>query len=136
VAGTLGIIIEMDNFTKEFVDREIEYLEELRAQLPAGQTEFVAPPFDGKTKQPIQRYYWWSWHPAYPYWSKSCWGGATEAEAMADIEKPTACGMDVYHNKLIREDEHGVLVEVADRPCKQPEVWRKLAEKVRAKRIQ
>ena len=79
---------------------------------------FTAPPFDGRVKERVRRYWWWSWHPRYPQWSQSCWGGATVEEAFSEIESPMACGMDVYHNKLIREDDGGVLVEVADRPCK------------------
>ncbi len=83
----------------------------------------VVPPFDGKVKEPIERYHWWSWHPLYPYWSKSCWGGSTKKAAIADLARPDACGMDIYHNKLIREDDGGVLVEVADRPCKRLDMW-------------
>lgn len=89
------------------------------------------PPFDPGTKKrkPIPRYFWWSWHPLYPYWSKSCWGGPTEKAAFADIKRPEACGMDVYHNKLIKEEEDGSLTEVADMPCKRMDVWERIAKK-------
>lgn len=88
----------------------------------------IVPPFDGKVKEPIERYAWWSWHPNYPHWSKSCWGGKTVEEAIAIIDSEFACGMDVYHNKLIREDDGGKLVEVVDRPCKRLDVWDKCIE--------
>lgn len=97
-----------------------------------GGSAFNAPPFNGRVKEPLQRFAWWGWHPNYPYWSKLCWGGATEAEALAEIDTAPACGMDVYHCKLIREDAGGVLVEVADRPCQRPEVW----ERIAAQRLQ
>lgn len=93
----------------------------------AAGSAFSVPAFDGRVKEPLRRFAWWSWHPNYPYWSQSCWGGATIEEAMAEIELLIACGMDVYHNKLIREDDGGKLVEVADRPCKRPEVWERIA---------
>lgn len=60
-------------------------------------------------------YYWWSWHPMYPYWSKSCWGGKTKKEAFKALKKPLACKMECYYNKLIRE-KNGVFTEVADLP--------------------
>lgn len=86
-----------------------------------------APPFDGKVKVPVNRFTWWGWHPNYPQWSKSCWGAPTEQEALALIDKPHASSMNYYHCKLIREDDGGVLVEVADRPCQRLDVWEKIA---------
>jgi hypothetical protein len=90
----------------------------------------IVPPFDGKVKEPIERYAWWSWHPNYPYWSKSCWGGKTVEEAIAALTYPDGGGdrLDYYHNKLIREDDGGKLVEVLDRPCKRLDVWDKCIE--------
>jgi len=90
----------------------------------AAGSPFVVPPFDGKLKLTTDKYSWWSWHPMYPYWSRSCWGGATEAEAMTDLERQE-CGLDVYHNKLIRENQDGTLTEVLDVPCKRLDVWEK-----------
>ena len=82
------------------------------------------PPFDGKTKKTIIRFTWWSWHPLYPYWSKSCWGGTTEQEAI-DSRKIKSGGdwLEVYHNKLIRENDDGTLTEVLDSPCQRLDVW-------------
>jgi hypothetical protein len=84
----------------------------------------IVPPFDGKIKEPIPRYAWWSWHPLYPKWSRSCWGGSTVEEALEDY----SAGLDVYHNKLIREDLNGVLVEIIDKPCQRLDVWKKCME--------
>ena len=87
------------------------------------------PPFDGKVKEQIKRFFWWSWHPSYPYWSKSCWGAPTIAEALYLINNNRmAWGLDIYHNKLIREDEGGELVEVLDRPCERMDVWQRCIE--------
>jgi hypothetical protein len=87
---------------------------------------FVVPPFDGKNKQSLERFFWWSWHPLYPYWSKSCWGGVTERQAIEVLNDLGTGGMDVYHNKLIRENEDGSLTEVLDRPCQRLEVWERI----------
>lgn len=78
---------------------------------------FIAPPFDStrEPSPPQHVYYWWSWHPKYPYWSKSCWGGLTERQAWESLKSPLACKMRYYHNKLIREGDLGY-VEVADLP--------------------
>lgn len=76
---------------------------------------FVAPPFDPGRHTPEIRFYWWSWHPKYPTWSKSCWGGKTEAEAWDAYAKPGS-KLDRYHNKLIREGD-GQFTEVYDLPC-------------------
>jgi hypothetical protein len=89
------------------------------------------PPFDGKVKEPVKRYYWWSWHPLYPYWSKSCWGGSTIAEAVDVYSEPIARGMYYYHNKLIREDDGGKLVEIFDRPCEEMGEWERCAKQIR-----
>lgn len=87
---------------------------------------FVAPPFDpGSYETPTFSYYWWSWHPNYPYWSKSCWGGATYNEAVVAIRSPLAVGMKVYHNKLIFESE-GKFIEVADLPANYEGFWGKI----------
>lgn len=89
---------------------------------------YKVPPFDGKNKQPIERFFWWSWHPLYPYWSKSCWGGVTERQAHDVLKKDIAAGMKVYHNKLIREDENDALIEVFDLPCQRLDIWRIIFE--------
>lgn len=82
------------------------------------------PPFDGRRKLPEKRYTWWSWHPLYPNWSKSCWGGATKEEAIeARIIKTGGDWLENYHNKLIREDDEGVLTEVMDSPCQRLDLW-------------
>jgi hypothetical protein len=92
---------------------------------------FTVPPFDGKNNRPMERFFWWSWHPLYPYWSKSCWGGVTERQARKALDDPLAGGMDVYHNKLIRENEDGSLTEVLDRPCQRLAAWRRIKKQGR-----
>lgn len=87
---------------------------------------YKVPPFTSGGQEPSLSYYWWSWHPRYPRWSKSCWGGETEEKAWESRSKPLASGMKYYHNKLIREGD-GNFTEVYDDPCRVPEVWRKIA---------
>lgn len=95
---------------------------------------YTVPPFKPeKMPERIDRFFWWSWHPRYPYWSKSCWGAPTEVEAHEVRMGPHACGLDVYHNKLIRENDDGTLTEVFDEPCKELHVWRKIAKLPRQK---
>lgn len=95
---------------------------------------FTVPPFDAGMLKPKPSYIWWSWHPCYPYWSRSCWGGTTEAEAWKALEKPMAGSMKYYHNKLIREYE-GAFTEVADVPCKEMDVWSKIAEQMKGGKL-
>ena len=88
---------------------------------------YVVPPFQVPERtKPSVRYFWWSWHPNYPYWGKSCWGGETEDEAWESLNKPFADSMRVYHNKLIREGD-GKFTEVYDLPCQELDVWREIA---------
>lgn len=90
---------------------------------------YKVPPFRYTLKRErMKTYIWYSWHPLYPYWSKSCWGGATKAAAIKDIKRPEASGMFVYHNKLIKEMENGRLIEVFDMPCQRLDVWQKIFE--------
>lgn len=65
---------------------------------------FVVPEFDRQPKQAKakEEYYWWSWHPCYPYWSKSCWGGGTIEEAKEQYKKQKS-SFDCYANKLVKE---------------------------------
>ena len=87
---------------------------------------YIVPRFDaGQTKTQPQ-YFWWSWHPCYPYWSKSCWGGHSIDEAWDKISKPIASSMRYYHNKLIKEMD-GKFIEVADLPCQDLKVWQAIA---------
>ncbi len=90
---------------------------------------FVVPAFEVKPLNPPEsvKYYWWSWHPNYPYWSRSCWGGKTIEEAQEKLSRPGASSMDVYHNKLIKE-ENGTFTEVMDCPCKRLEYWWRIYE--------
>ncbi len=78
--------------------------------------KFTAPPFDPGKHAPKIHYVWWSWHPEYPYWSKSCWGGETIEIAMEAKEGRNAYKLSYYHNKLIREGD-GNFTEVYDWPC-------------------
>lgn len=76
---------------------------------------FIAPAFDPGRNTPKVSFVWWSWHPKYPYWSKSCWGGETEDMAWEAMSHPSAIKLRYYHNKLIREGD-GKFTEVADYP--------------------
>ena len=89
---------------------------------------YVVPPFVPKSsKKQIKVYSWWSWHPCYPYWSKSCWGGSTCEEAIKALNSPFASSLKLYHNKLIEETESGDLIEVMDAPCPKLQVWQEIA---------
>lgn len=80
------------------------------------QEPFVAPPFDpGKYGVKKIVFTWWSWSPDYPTWSKSCWSASSIDEALKILEKPNACELKYYHNKLIREGD-GTFTEVYDLP--------------------
>jgi len=83
--------------------------------------EFQTPP------PAMITYVWWSWHPRYPRWSKSCWKGHSVEEAYKALESKFAHKMAYYHNKLIREDG-STLTEVADEPCKELEAWKKVLD--------
>jgi len=87
---------------------------------------YVVPPFNGKRYERLKIYFWWSWHPLYPYWSKSCWGGVSEKQAWEVFQYPKTSALKYYHNKLIREDGNK-LVEVADVPCQKLDTWRRIA---------
>lgn len=92
---------------------------------PAG-SPFVVPPFDAKWSKPDVRFFWWSWHPNYPQWSKyGVKGYATEAEGWEHRCKPINSSLDLYHNKLVREGD-GNFTVVADDPCRKLDVWWKI----------
>jgi hypothetical protein len=96
---------------KHFIGKKYK---ELTDKLP-----FEVPPF--KHRPSFITYTWWSWHPNYPYWSKSCWSATSVEEAMKLLERDYIC-LDIYHNKLIKEDGM-TLEEVADVPCKELDIW-------------
>jgi len=89
----------------------------------------IAPPFDPGKHAPKPEYYWWSWHPRYPYWSKSCWGG--ESEEYARKQFTHDAHLDYYHNKLIKE-EAGVFTEIDDIPCPRLDIWKRCIDIDRA----
>lgn len=82
---------------------------------------YNVPPFDPNVYRKPITYTWWSWHPIYPNWSKSCWGSTDKQKALNRLDDPT-CGLSLYHNKLIKDD-NGVLEEIADAPCKLLDMW-------------
>lgn len=92
---------------------------------------FVVPPFDAQWNKPEVRFFWWSWHPNYPSWSR--YGGkgyATEDEAWEQRAKDiNASTLDYYHNKLVREGD-GAFTVVADDPCRKLDVWRAIKAKM------
>lgn len=88
---------------------------------------YTVPPFDKKKKREHHRYTWWSWHPRYPYWAKSCWGGDTIEEANNARYKEYD-RLDNYHNKLIEELDDYSFVEVLDSPCPRLDIWQKIYE--------
>jgi len=93
------------------------------------ESPFKVPPFEANWQKPEVQYFWWSWHPNYPNWAKSCWGGKTTDEAWAALSKPFANSMRYYHNKLIREGD-GQFTEVEDLPCQDIEVWWKIRKQM------
>lgn len=92
---------------------------------------YKVPAFAAAPQLRREVYFWWSWHPHYPRWSKSCWGGVSIEDAKAKLELPAAGNMAYYHNKLIRENEDGTLTEVMDVPCKRLDVWQTIARRHR-----
>ena len=100
-------------------------------------TEITVPPFDVKKRSTIKIYSWWSWHPLYPKWSKSCWGGNTIQEAMDARYRNGYDCLENYHNKIIRENLDGSLDEVFDSPCTKPDVWQRCIDlKMSSKNIE
>ena len=89
---------------------------------------YRVPPFKAQPPAHVAyQYFWWSWHPCYPYWSKSCWGGPTIEEAYAVLEQPRAKHtLAVYDNRLVREGD-GQLTVVAHLPCERLDVWQEFA---------
>ena len=63
----------------------------------------MPPPFAPGTHKPKPGFHWWGWHPSYPYWSRSCWGGTTETFARLALTNPQAGKMPHYHKVLVRE---------------------------------
>lgn len=90
--------------------------------------KFTAPPFAAPKNKPANRFVWWSWHPMYPYWSRSCWGAPTQAEAEKLLAEPNV-SLDVYHNKLIHHKDDGTMVEVKDVPCQRMDLWNRFTQK-------
>lgn len=85
---------------------------------------YAVPPFSyNPPKKPI-KYVWWSWHPLYPQWSRSCWERDTIDQAYELIEKSY---LDMYHNKLIKECD-GQFIEVGDVPCERLDLWQTIAK--------
>lgn len=83
-------------------------------------SKYNVPDFNVKLEIPTM-YYWWSWHPIYPKWAKSCWCGATVDDAIKSIQWKTGIAsdghkLDSYHNKLIKESFNGY-EEIIDIPC-------------------
>lgn len=98
-------------------------------------SKYNVPDFFVDTTFPT-RYDWWSWHPLWKKWEKSCWGASTIEEALEVIKfdpeiletcnsSPDANKLDLYHNKLIKHSVAGGYEEVYDMPCKRTEVWDK-----------
>jgi len=90
---------------------------------------FKVPPFSPGHHTTEPTFHWWSWHPLYPCWSKSCWSGKTKEEAMEKITKPIASSMKYYHNKLIMEKD-GQFIEVFDLPCQTLDRWEVIKSKM------
>ncbi len=67
---------------------------------------------------------WWTWHPLYPRWQESCWGGSSVEEA---VESLKTAGLVFNHCKLIRHDANGY-TEVLDVPCERMDVWQTILE--------
>lgn len=87
---------------------------------------YIVPPFAPSKTSVAVVFCWWSWHPLYPYWSRSCWKYESHKEAMIGRETGSCAGLNLYHNKLIRE-EGRTFTEVADDPCRNLPIWEKIA---------
>jgi len=87
---------------------------------------YKVPPFSVKADIRPTKYFWYSWHPLYPYWSRSCWSYDSVELAMVGLADE-AKGLSLYHNKLVR-DENGTLTEVADAPCERMDIWLKIKD--------
>lgn len=69
---------------------------------------YHAPAFD-KSEEEVE-FVWYSWHPKYPHWSRSCWRGKTEQEARETVKMPMAVGMRNYQNALVRESKRFTVI--------------------------
>jgi hypothetical protein len=85
---------------------------------------FVVPPFKAPDKAKTKTFFWWGWHPCYPYWSKSCWGGFTEQEAREALDKSSGA-LDYYAIKLINEIG-GQFIEIDSRDVARPAIWERI----------
>lgn len=63
---------------------------------------FEIPPFDPGKFAPKPRFDWWGWNPAYPYWSRSCWGSEDEHSARELGEKHFE--FSVYAAAFVKQD--------------------------------
>lgn len=91
---------------------------------------YEVPAFNPGPRKPREMFAFWGWHPNYPYWSKSCWAGATEEAAWESLASSHG-SMDYYAVKLIKEEENGSFTVIADIPCKRLDVWQKIFDQTK-----
>lgn len=92
------------------------------------QGPFLVPALDRVSQATAPVYVWWSWHPLYPYWSRSCWHADTEDAAVQLAERrDIKSGLSGYANKLVLESA-GRCTVVRDVPCQRLDLWRQLAQ--------
>jgi hypothetical protein len=96
-------------------------LREKSDECPFEVPAFKAPP----KKKGKHTLVWWSWHPNYPYWSKSCWGGESVEDALDALNSDFCSSMHYYHNVLVNDETMEVVQDV---PCQRMDIWRKYAE--------
>lgn len=106
------------------VGPKIMTTEQLRIQegLP-----FKIPQFSLRKGDEASVYNFWGWHPRYPYWSKSCWGGATAQEARDKLAKIGYNPFATYAVALVAESNNGYTVIEMNEP-EQKDVWWKFYE--------
>lgn len=80
--------------------------------------KYNIPAFHAEEKPPL--YYWWRWHPNYPFWYRTSWGGESPEEAKQKQKNISV----FYHMKLIKEQGEK-LEEIEDIPCTRTDVWDK-----------
>ena len=81
------------------------------------------PEFPARREPNKTRFDWWGWHPSFPKWSRSCWGGATEAEARENLP---SYELTTDALKLVREDSEGRFKVIESIPPREISAyWRK-----------
>lgn len=93
---------------------------------------FEVPPFTTKFHFYTARYDWWVWHPLYPYWSRSAWGGDTEHGAREAYDESEG-SLGYSAAKLVKEED-GAFTVLDERDPVRLDVWEKISKDMRFKK--